>query len=108
MVPKGISKRGEHSTGVHRMNVYDIDIGFVSSSRCSPQVLLGSTPPLAPRSSPRDGVVGVGSGERAGVRVVRALKLAWNSIDGKCESALGVSPLPSLTAHPRIFDPLSG
>ena len=39
MVPKGISKRGEHSTGVHRMNVYDIDIEFVSSSRCSPQVL---------------------------------------------------------------------
>ena len=29
----------------------------------------GSTPPLAPRGSPRDGAVGVGSGERAGVRV---------------------------------------
>ena len=37
MVPKGISKRGEHSTGMHRMNVYDIDIA--PSSRCSPQVL---------------------------------------------------------------------
>ena len=60
MVPKGISKRGEHSTGVHRTNVYDVNIECVSSSRCSPQVL-----PLllATRSSPRDGVVGVGSGE---------------------------------------------
>ena len=39
MVPKGISKRGEHSIGVHRVNVYDIDIECVSSSRCSPQIL---------------------------------------------------------------------
>ena len=63
---------------------------------------------MTPWSSPRDGVVGVGSGERASVRVVRALRLASNSIEGKCESALGVSPLPSLTSHPRIFDPISG
>ena len=39
MVPKGISKRGEHSTGMHRMNVCGIDIEFVPSFRCSPQVL---------------------------------------------------------------------
>ena len=38
IVPKGISKRGEHSTGMHRMNVCGIDIEFVPSSR-SPQVL---------------------------------------------------------------------
>ena len=39
MVPKGISKRCKHSTYVHRVNVYDTDIEFVSSSRCSSQVL---------------------------------------------------------------------
>ena len=105
MVLKAARKRGAHSTGVHRMHVCDIDIEFVSSSRCSPQVLLLICPP---QSSPCDGVVGVGSGERASVRVVRALRLASNSIEGKCESVLGVSPLPSLTSHPRIFDPISG